>query len=70
MRYDEPTVQRLAEHLNDMAGMNEYCVNVRPVRVSRGVWAFRVTDRVGGNWQKEGTSFGYKAILNWIRTGF
>ena len=70
MRYDEPTVQRLAEHLNEMAGMNEYCVNVRPVRVSRGVWAFRVTDRVGGNWTTQGTKSGYDKVKAWILSGF
>ena len=69
MRYDEPTVQRLAEHLNALAN-GEYCVNVRPVRVKRGVWAFRVTDKVGGDWTTQGTKTGYDEVKAWILSGF
>lgn len=70
MRYDEPTVQRLAEHLNELAGMNEYGIAITPFRVERGVWAFRVRDAVGGSWTKEGTKFGYDAVKAWILSGF
>lgn len=69
MKYDELTVQRLSEHLNDMAG-GEYGVEVAPVRVSRGVWAFRVTDRVGGNWVTKGTKAGYDKVRAFILSGF
>ena len=69
MRYSEDTVQRLAEHLNHMA-VNEYSVNVAPVRVSRGVWAFKVTDSVGGNWVTQGTKAGYDKIRSFILSGF
>lgn len=70
MRYNEETVQRLSEHLNEMAESNTFGVHVVPVRITRGVWDFSVTDNVGGNWTKEGTRFGYQAIINWIRMGF
>ena len=70
MKYNEDTVQRLAEHLNDLAHGNEYCVNVRPVRISRGVWAFRVRDRVGGDWTTTGTKSGYDKVKAWIMSGF
>ena len=70
MRYDEPTVQRLAAHLNEMANMNEYGVHVAPVRVSRGVWAFSVKDEVGGNWMTQGTKTGYDKVKAWILSGF
>ena len=70
MDYDEQTVQQLSAHLNELAGMSgEYGVKVEPVRVGRGVWAFHVHDAVGGDYMKEGTTFGYRAVLNWIRTG-
>ncbi|MBU8871335.1 MAG: hypothetical protein KOO60_10775 [Gemmatimonadales bacterium] len=69
MRYDEPTVQILSEHLNGMAG-NEYGVEVVPVRVERGVWCFGVTDKVGGNWKTEGTKTGYDKIKAWILSGY
>ena len=69
MKYSEDTVQRLAEHLNELAN-GEYCVNVRPVRVSRGIWAFRVTDRVGGDWTTQGTKSGYDKVKAWILSGF
>jgi len=71
MDYDEQTVQQLSAHLNELAGMSgEYGVKVEPVRVGRGVWAFSIKDLVGGNWTTQGTSSGYKKVLNWIRTGF
>ena len=69
MRYNEDTVQLLAGHLNDMAG-NEYDVNVAPVRVERGVWAFKVTDSVGGDWTTQGPKTGYDKIKAWILSGF
>jgi hypothetical protein len=70
MDYNEQTVQRLAEHLNELAEMNEYGVHVMPLRVTRGVWAFHVTDNVGGDWTTTGTSVGYHKILSWVRSGF
>ncbi len=70
MRYDEPTVQRLAEHLNDLANKNEYGVHVVPVRISRGVWDFRVRDKVGGDWTTTGTKSGYDKVKAWIMSGF
>jgi hypothetical protein len=69
MRYNEETVQRLAEHLNDLAG-NEYDVQVAPVRIDRDVWAFKVTDKVGGNWVTQGTKTGYDKVKSWIMSGF
>lgn len=69
MRYNEETVQRLAEHLNDMAGC-EYGVHVAPVRVGRGVWAFKVKDDAGGDWVTRGTKAGYDKIRTWLLSGF
>ncbi len=70
MRYNEETVQRLSEHLNEMAERNTFGVHVVPVRVSRGIWGFHITDKVGGDWKTEGTRVGYKKVINWIRMGF
>jgi len=69
MRYDEITVQELSAHLNELAGKNEYGVNVAPVRVGRGVWAFLVRDKVGGEWRTEGTLTGYQKVKAWILNG-
>ena len=70
MKYNEDTVQRLSEHLNEMAGTNTYGVHVVPVRVKRGVWCFGVTDKVGGDWKTEGTKTGYDKVKAWIMSGF
>uniref|UniRef100_A0A6M3IVA5 Uncharacterized protein n=1 Tax=viral metagenome TaxID=1070528 RepID=A0A6M3IVA5_9ZZZZ len=68
--YDETQVQMLAAHLNDMAGLTgEYGVKVEPVRIERGVWSFKVTDKVGGNWVTQGTTSGYRKVVDWLRTG-
>ena len=69
MRYTEETVQRLAEHLNDLASC-EYGVHVAPVRVRRGVWKFRVTDEVGGNQTMDGTKAGFDKVRAWLLSGF
>jgi hypothetical protein len=70
MRYDEPTVQQLAAHLNEMAGMNQPGIQIVPVRISRGVWDFHVTDDMGGDWITQGTKSGYDKVRAWILSGF